>query len=158
MIYDKIENLEKYADLHPRFASAISYLKQLVAANVDDGRHEMPNCDVPNAVFANVASYNTRELGDAPQMEAHHKYIDIQIVLEGEEIIYVPSTNACCLTKPYDDAVDYELMAMPDETENVRLVMRPNTFVIFFTNEPHIACIANGKPVSVHKIVGKVLQ
>ena len=158
MIYDKIDNLEKYAGLHPRFASAIPYLKQLIAANVGDGRHDMQNCDIPNAVFANVASYNTRELSEAPKMEAHHKYIDIQIVLTGEEVIYLPTANCLRSTKEYDEAVDYELFEMPSESENIRLVMHPNTFAIFFTNEPHIACITNGKPVSVHKIVGKVLQ
>lgn len=158
MIYDKIDNLEKYAGLHPRFSNAISYLKQLIAENADIGRHDMPNCDVPNAVFANVASYNTSVLSDVSQMEAHHKYIDIQIVLTGEEVIYLPTANCLRSTKEYDEAVDYELFEMPTESENIRLMMHPNTFAIFFTNEPHIACIANGKPVSVHKIVGKVLQ
>ena len=158
MIYDKIENLEKYASLHLRFANAIAYLKQLIAENVSNGRHDMPNCDVPNAVFANVTSYNTSKLGDMPQMEAHHKYIDIQIVLAGEEVIYLPTVDCLRSTKEYDEALDYELFEMPTESENVRLVMRPNTFVIFFTNEPHIACIVNGEPGSVHKIVGKVLQ
>ena len=93
MIYDKIDNLEKYAGLHPRFASAIPYLKQLIAANVGDGRHDMQNCDVPNAVFANVNSHTTRMLTDTDQMEIHRKYIDIQIILEGQEIIYLPTTD-----------------------------------------------------------------
>ena len=29
MIYDKLENLEQYADLHPRFGAAMAYLKRL---------------------------------------------------------------------------------------------------------------------------------
>ena len=43
MIYDKLENLENYANVHPRFAAAIAYLKQLIAENAEKGRHDMPN-------------------------------------------------------------------------------------------------------------------
>ena len=157
MIYDKIDNLEKYESLHPRFATAFAYLRQLIAENADSGRHDMPNCDVPNALFANVNSYNTRLLSNPDQMEIHHKYIDIQIMMEGEESIYVPTTNLLISTKAYDDAGDYELVKSPTAMENVRLVMRPNTFAIFSTNEPHMPGIAHGKPGSVHKIIGKVL-
>ena len=157
MIYDKIDNLEMYANLHPRFTKAFAYLKQLIAENADSGRHDMPNCDVPNAVFANVNSYTTRMLTDTDQMEIHRKYIDIQIILDGQEIIYLPTTDELISTKAYDDAGDYELVKSPANMENVRLVMRPNTFAIFFTNEPHLPGIAHGKPSSVHKIIGKVL-
>lgn len=158
MIYDKIENLDKYVNLHPRFTKAFSYLKQLIAGNADIGRHDMPNCDVPNAVFANVNSYNTSLLSDQAQIEIHHKYIDIQIMMSGEESIYVPTTNLLISTRTYDDMGDYELVQAPAEDENVRLVMRPNMFAIFFPNEPHLPGIAHGESVSVHKIIGKVLD
>ena len=108
-------------------------------------------------MFANVNSYTTRVLTDTDQMEIHRKYIDIQIILDGQEIIYLPTTDKLISTKAYDDAGDYELVKSPTAMENVRLVMRPNTFAIFFTNEPHMQGIAHGKPSSVHKIIGKVL-
>lgn len=158
MIYDKIDNLEMYANLHPHFIEAFAYLKQLIAETADSGRHDMPNCDVANAVFANVNSYTTRMLTDTDQMEIHRKYIDIQIILDGQEIIYLPTTDELISTKAYDDAGDYELVKSPIDMENIRLVMRPNTFAIFFTNEPHMPGIAHGKPGSVHKIIGKVLE
>ena len=158
MIYDRIDNLEKYKSLHPRFATAFAYLRQLIAENADSGRHDMQICDVPNAVFANVNSYNTRLLSNPDQMEIHHKYIDIQIMMEGEESIYVPTTNLLISTKTYDDLGDYELVQAPSEDENVRLVMRPNMFAIFFPNEPHLPGIAHGESMSVHKIIGKVLE
>ena len=158
MIYDKLENLENYANVHPRFAAAIAYLKQLIAENAEKGRHDMPNCDVPGAVFANVNAYSTGRLTASSQMEAHRKYIDIQVMLEGEEDIYVPSTDVLNITKEYDDAADYELMALPAEAENVRLVMVPGTFAIFFAGEAHAPGLAHGEPTAVRKIVGKVLQ
>ncbi len=58
MIYDKIENLKNYENIHPRFKRAFAYLMQLIAENAADGKYEMSNCDVDGAVFANVSSYN----------------------------------------------------------------------------------------------------
>ena len=158
MIYDKLENLEHYADLHPRFGAAMAYLKRLIAEKAEPGRHHMPSGDIPDAVFANVNFYTTKRLTKESQAEAHRKYIDIQVVLEGEEHIYVPTTDALRVTKAYDDAADYELMTLPPEAENVRLVMLPNTFAIFFAGEPHAPGLAYREPTEVRKIVGKVLQ
>ena len=65
MIYDKIENIEKYENVHPRFKKAFAYFRQLIAENTADGRHDMPDCDADGAVFANVSSYSTRIYSDA---------------------------------------------------------------------------------------------
>ena len=91
-------------------------------------------------------------------MEAHHKYIDVQMMLTGEEVIYVPSSDQLICTKAYDEAGDYEFMKSSVEFDNVGVVMKPNTFSIFFTNEPHMPGIAHGKVCDVHKIIGKVLD
>ena len=158
MIYDRIENLDKYVSVHPRFANAFLYLKKLIAENAVNGRHDMPSADLPNAVFVNVNEYDTRKLGNTDRMEVHHKYIDVQVMLQGEEIIYIPSTCGLTLATSYDDTADYKLVESPSETENIRLVMRPNTFAIFFTGEPHMPGIAYCEPESVRKMIGKVLD
>ena len=73
-------------------------------------------------------------------------------------MIYIPSTDELISTTPYDVAGDYELMKAPCEMDNVRLVMNPSTFAIFFTNEPHMPGLASGNVCTVHKIIGKVLE
>ena len=159
MIYDKLENLENYANVHPRFAAAIAYLKQLIAENAEKGRHDMPNCDVPGAVFANVNAYSTNLIKDSSQMETHRKYIDIQIILEGEEAIYLPGTETeLRVTKAYDEAADYELEAIPSLDSTVRLTLPAGSVAIFFAGEPHAPNHAVRESIPVRKIVGKVLQ
>ncbi|MBQ7346339.1 MAG: YhcH/YjgK/YiaL family protein [Clostridia bacterium] len=159
MICDKLENLEKYVGANPRFAKAIPFIKALIATDPAKGRHDMPDCDVEGAVYANVNSYDTNVLSDATQMEAHRKYIDIQIILEGEETIYLPALEELRTTKAYDESGDYELMAMPSPDSCVRLNLPAGSFAIFFTGEAHAPNLAvNDKTTFVRKVVGKVLE
>ena len=159
MICDKIENLEKYVGCHPRFAAAIPFLKELMEQDsLANGRHDMPNCDEVNAIYANVSHYTTDPNKTLMQMENHHSYIDIQIILEGEEIIYLPGVGTHPITKEYDAAADYELMSMDADT-CTRLNLKGGMFAIFFAGELHAPGIAyGGKASQISKIVGKIKQ
>ena len=159
MIYDSLENLEKYVGVHPRFAKAIPFLKELIATDPEKGRRDMPDGDVDGAVYANVNAYDTNVLSESSQMEAHRKYIDIQIILEGEETIYLPALETLRTTKEYDAGGDYELMAMPSPDSCVTLNLPKGSFAISFAGEPHAPNHAvNGKSTFVRKVVGKVLE
>jgi hypothetical protein len=72
-------------------------------------------------VFANNLQYETAPLSENTRMEAHHDYIDVQIVLEGEERMYVPATEELTQTKAYDKENDYELAAMPQKDRVVAI-------------------------------------
>ena len=159
MIFDKLENLEKYASVHPRFAKAIPFLKELIATNPTNGRYYMPDADAEGAVFANVNSYETGACTATSQMETHQKYIDIQIILEGQETIYLPSLESLgAVTKAYDATADYEMATIPSPESCIRLNVSAGSFAIFFTGEPHAPNLAvNGQTTFVRKVVGKVL-
>ncbi len=158
MIFDRLENLERYTAAHPRFAEAIPFLKRLIAENASNGRHDMPNCDAEGAVFANVNEYDTNLLSGNSKMEAHRKYIDIQIILEGEENIYLTGTQTGEPLTAYNEEKDCEFMAMPDADSTVRLTIPAGSFAIFFAGEQHAPNHAVRGSVRVRKIVGKVLQ
>lgn len=158
MIFDRLENLERYADVHPRFAAAIPFLKRLIAENAENGRHNMPDCDVEGAVYANVNEYDTNLLSENSKMEAHRKYIDIQIILEGEENIYLPGTQIGESLTAYDEGNDFELMSIAEIDSTVRLTIPAGSFAIFFAGEQHAPNHAVKQSVHVRKIVGKVLQ
>ena len=159
MIFDKLENLKKYADVHSRFAQAFPYFEKLIAEHAEIGKHVMETCDQPNAVFANNLQYETAPLSGNTQMEAHHDYIDVQIVLEGEERMYVPATEELTQTKVYDKENDYELAAMPQKDRVVAISVPAGYFVVFFANEFHAPGVSmQDHPTAVHKLVGKVLQ
>ena len=64
MIFDRLENLERYADVHPRFAATIPFLKRLIVENAENGRHNMPDCDVEVSARFEVAKHSVVEGGE----------------------------------------------------------------------------------------------
>ena len=83
MIYDRFENLNLYAVPGSLLHRALVYARD-VAADVADGRIEIDG----ERLYASVASYETGGR-DERRFEAHRRYIDIQVLLAGEETIDV---------------------------------------------------------------------
>ena len=157
MIIDSLENLSFYESMHPRFPAAFAFLKELIASGAADGRHVMPNADVENAVYVNIATGNVAPK-EAATSESHEKYIDVQLVLSGEELMCVPAKEAPAATIPYNEAKDcflYEPVAFEDCD---RLRVCEGSFVIFFTKELHAPSMSlASEPTCVRKAVVKVL-
>ena len=159
MIFDKLENLEKYKNAHPRFVKALPYIVELLGQNPENGKHFMPDADVENAVFVNIFDYDTKPMSDAIRMEAHRRYIDVQIMLEGEENMYVPATDELIPAQESDDAKDIEFVKMPTADKTTKLAVPKGYFAIFFANEPHAPSISmKDVPTTARKAVGKVLD
>ena len=55
------------------------------------------------------------------QFEAHRRYIDIQLVVRGQESIGVTPLAGLVTTEPYDAARDIEFFAVPQQSETVAL-------------------------------------
>ena len=86
-------------------------------------------------------------------MEYHKKYIDIHIVLEGEEnIVYIPFED-CIETQNYNIEGDYGLVKGKSQVE---FIMNPKNFLLFFPEEPHLALLKVNTPKEIKKIIFKV--
>ena len=144
------KDLETYASLHPQFAKAFGEMKRILECGAEDGKIVLDG----DSLFINVQSYTSKPESDCG-FEAHKKYIDIQLILEGEEIIGYESADKLTLTKEYDGSADYMLYALNGEYDKVRLTR--GDFVILFTEEPHAPAIAADTPAPVRKAVVKVL-
>ena len=145
------KDLECYASLHPQFAKAFSEMKRILAEGAEDGRITLDG----DSLFINVQSYTSKPESDCG-FEAHKRYIDIQLILEGEEIIGYESADKLTVTKEYDGSADYMLYALNGEYDKIKLTR--GDFVILFTEEPHAPAIAADTPTPVRKAVVKVLS
>ena len=94
----------------------------------------------------------TRENIDL-DLEYHKKYIDIHIVLEGEEIIVYTPFEDCIETKSYNDEEDYGLVKGKAQVE---LMMNTENFLLFFPEEPHLALLKVDTPKEIKKVIFKV--
>ena len=145
------KELSAYATLHHAFAKAFYEMKRILAEGAEDGKIVLDG----DKLFINVQSYTSKPESDCG-FEAHKKYIDIQLILEGEEIIGYESEDKLSLTKEYDESADYMLYAPNVEYDKIRLTR--GDFVILFSEEPHAPAIAANTPAPVRKAVVKILK
>lgn len=148
MIYDKIDNLEIYADISENIRLGLEWLRD-VNSEIEKGVYELSP-----RVKAIVSEYTTKEVNENGY-EAHREYIDIQYLLKGSEKI-------CCLpleylkeTKAYKaeiDAAFYEEAGInPQEME-----IGNGYFAVFYPQDGHMPCLIADNQVEVKKVVIKI--
>lgn len=148
MIYDHFDNLTLYAGPGTLLHRALVYARD-VAAGIADGRIEIDG----ERLYASVASYETGSREER-RFEAHRRYIDVQVLLAGEETIDVALERDLPVLEAYDEQRDVMFLKPPAHAAS--LPMRPGRFAVFFPHDVHRpGCHLRDKQ-KVRKIVMKV--
>lgn len=126
--------------------TAFSFLQTQDLANIPTGKRPL----IGEAVFISVTDEPSKKMEDV-KWESHKKYIDLQYIIKGKEIIGVADASKATVTKPYTpDAMNYT-------ADGTYYTTDPGTFFLFFPNDAHRPTIkADGYDV-VKKIVIKIL-
>ncbi len=132
-----------------RWDKAFSFLK-----NNDLQKLELKRYDIDgDNVYAPVSEYLSKT-EENPSYEVHRKYIDIQYIINGREIIgHAPISMKKDILVPYDESKDYELMSV---NSGVSLKAAPDRFFIFFPDDAHSPGLKDGENSQVRKVVVKV--
>ena len=148
MISDRLEHAARYTALHPAFADAMAYLASF-DTNTPDGNYPLAHgCE------ARVMSYQT-EPAAQKRWESHRRFIDIQLVVRGRELMQVADITSLLGPTPYDEANDvlfYERAA----SSVAEIRAGAGDFTIFFPLDGHRPGLAIDAPADVRKIVIKV--
>ena len=149
MIVTDLEHAQEQTALTPALQKAFDFLRQHEAHALPDGRVEIDG----EQVYALVQSYETYR--GEPKFEAHRKYLDVQYVAAGEEIIGWAFIERMAVDAAYDEAKDVCLgrVAAADMTP-VRL--SAGHLAVLYPTDAHAPKLAAGTPTSVKKIVVKV--
>ena len=134
-------------------SKATGYPLAFVAAKIALGYtlDEIQN-DITGQTYANVQEYTSRTEN---KYEAHRLYIDVQIVLSGEENIFVaPLDKASGIAQEYSTKSDCVLFE--DAAEGKAVKADPDNWVVLFPNEAHKPCMAISEPSPVRKVVVKI--
>lgn len=149
MIIDHLNNIDKYASLHPLFAQAIEYIKAQDLANAEIGKFEI--ADGLKAIYSDKKGVTAAE-SDA-KFECHDKHIDIQICIRGNETIGYKPRNTCKEQKgeynPEKDVVFYA------DAPDMYFQLTDSRFAIFFPTDVHSPMI-NVNDKEIKKLVIKV--
>jgi YhcH/YjgK/YiaL family protein len=147
MIFDKIENSAIYENVSPLIKKAFEYLKQTDFSKMENGKHIIDG----DTLFAILQEYDTKNDTDA-KLEAHRKYIDVQYVISGEELIGVRPLIYQKPCKEYDTENDY---ALYDDTCSF-VKINSGQFAVLFPQDLHKPGIKVDNSVKVKKVVIKV--
>jgi biofilm protein TabA len=86
--------------------------------------------------------------------ESHKKYIDIQYIFEGEEIMEVEKLSNLQVTTAYKEDLDYAKYSQSKDSSVLKI--RENELAIFYPNDAHMPCIKIDENKKVIKAVFKI--
>lgn len=132
----------------PVIRKCIDFIKENGGADISVGKHFIENSDI----YVNVSEYTTKQMEDSG-WEAHKKYADLQVLLTGEELIFVADIAETKIGA-YREEKDY-LECSTELGEAVKV--DKDTCVLLLPEDAHMpgVCIAR-KPMAVKKAVCKI--
>ena len=149
MVLDTMENKERYYALHKNFKEAFEFLEKSLVSKPEIGKVELEG----DELFAVVQGYETAPSKDN-FWEAHRKYIDIQFIMDGKEIIEWTNIDNCDKDSEYVEEKDF--LDCKDVKDSTECKMGKGYFMILWPEDLHMPKCAWNEKTSVGKIVMKV--
>ncbi len=146
MIIDRVENSHLYESLDGKISKAFEFLRKTDFSKMVPGEYEIEGKEV----FAIVADYSTKDR-NVCELEAHRKYIDVQFMAAGAELVGYAPLSGQKTSVEYDE--DRDLMFFAGEASFTKF--ETGMFAIFFPTDLHMPGIGDGKN-EVRKVVVKV--
>lgn len=147
MIFDSLDNFKFYAGLHTGFSDIEAFISANDLSALPIGKHPIND----SGSYASVNEYDTKTVENS-FIECHRKYIDVQMVIWGEEKIGVTHKQFCD-EQPYDEGKD--LQKLTGKVDFITLV--PGMFALFLPQDAHEPSVRSGvEALKVKKIVFKI--
>jgi YhcH/YjgK/YiaL family protein len=149
MIIDRVENGRLYEPIHKRFHKAFGVLVDPAISQKPDGRYPVDGEDL----FYIIQHYTTKPI-DQGRFESHRKYIDIQALIAGQEVLAWSPIQGLEVVEPYDEAKDIMFYRVGTILAQTRL--EPGLFCLLYPNDAHLPSCQVACPSPVHKVVFKI--
>ena len=144
-----------------KFQKAFAYIEKLQDKNSPEYKSilntKVDECNkivLDENCFVSEQSYVTKDKENC-LYESHKKYIDIQYMFEGDEIMEVENVNNLLITTEYNEELDYAKYAQSSSSSILKI--RKNEFAIFYPNDAHMPCIKIDENKKIIKAVFKIL-
>lgn len=149
MILSTLAHASRYESLHPGFRESLAYLATF-DPSTPVGRYDIAG----TSCFALVQRYETTP-ASTRKLEAHQKFIDIQYVASGSEIIGISTPTGQKAITEYDPEKDVRFFEGKHGVSDC--AMQAGELAIFFPEDLHRpGCQLGGQPVAVTKVVIKI--
>ena len=146
MILDTLSNLKFYAPLNRRIAAVADFLQRTDLDAIADGRYEI---DGEHAFM--MVSRNELRKPENASLEAHDRYLDIQIVISGTESYGWQARGAC--VAPREAYSEQRDIIFYEDSSRIYVTLGKGDMVLFFPEDAHAPLVGEG---SVRKCIVKV--
>lgn len=145
----------------PRFAAAFAYVAEALAPGSAVRRRlealaagASERVELADGIFAIEQVYATKPRPEG-FFESHRRYIDVQVVVTGAELMEVEDISRLAVSQDYDSERDY--LKYADTAAASRLLVRAGDVAVFFPVDGHMPTLqAGGRSELVRKTVVKV--
>lgn len=141
-LYGTINMVRAQVAQLPGFATAFAYADELLRAGspvqarvraVPAGQRQ--RTELGGGVFVSEECYQSKARPEG-FFESHRKYIDIQIIFEGEELMEIADIGTLKARQPYNP--DRDLIIWEDTTEASVLKVFAGQAAVFFPSDAHM--------------------
>lgn len=149
MICGNIKITKDYSSINENFVKAFEFLKNNNLKELHLGKHEIEG----EKIFALVQEYTTQK-EEEKKWESHERYIDIQLMVEGQEVMgYVPISDLFIQEdlRPEQDMIFYE-----ETLKGSNIKFGKDDYAIFFPEDGHKPGCSLDESSCVRKIVVKL--
>ena len=105
MIIDSLANAGNYYGVHKDFEEVFTFFKG-ITPDTEPGKYVLRE----DEVWVNVSKVPAAKAEDKSVFEAHHDFIDIQLIFQGEEIFGYSNVDRLDVKKPYSAEADIEFL------------------------------------------------
>lgn len=149
MIYDRIDNLAKYATI-PQIDGVLDFLSRTDVLALKEG-------DIPirgDDLYVKVLIYDPKPAAEN-HFETHRRYTDVQAVFQGVEEMQVTAGGNLKDHTRYDEKLDYQFFSATGDVSSI--VVGAGEFVVFSPGEAHKpGCRLRESGARVVKLVFKI--
>lgn len=151
MIASTIQDYQQMYGLSPQLKTLIEQALAIIERHPDEGRYDIEG----DAAFVLVSRPQTEPHAQRPA-ELHHRYLDVQILLEGEEVLGYGLAQ--CHAAPEQDHLKEKDIAFFTSIPNEQFLhFQPGNLVVFLPKELHRPlCAVKDSPQQIKKAVLKV--
>ncbi|MDD3339413.1 MAG: YhcH/YjgK/YiaL family protein [Lachnospiraceae bacterium] len=143
MIVDYEQNYGLYRNVLPSLEEGVAFLKTL--RDKPPGRYEHGD------MFAMVQQGTTKS-AESQKLEAHKRYVDVQYMVEGEEVVQWANTKYLEVAIPYNEQKDILFY----HGQGDAICVKPGMFYLVFPEDGHKPCTHVKTPTCYRKIVLKL--
>lgn len=148
MLQAKTNSMDKYLPIKELSESGYNFALKALKGELNDGTY-----DLEEGAFAFITSYETKPFSEG-LFEAHKKYIDVQLILSGEEVIATMPLKEMykgeCVKKYVHDIELYRI-----EDSGKRHYLKPADYLILYPEDAHMPGVSES-PTKMRKAVIKI--